>query len=239
VLNDTEKAVEERCGAALGLYAVADRDDVRKGLEALYGMGGKPRVKALEAMWRSLWQPYAQYFPEHLDDSKPENQDVELLRHALRGAGYFRLTKYIDKIANFFDREEPYDELRDDALFAYALAMPGETTRGRIKGMLRKIDGLAKLSPQETELVMFALDERLRLHGFAPVFEAEQAAEHDHDHEHAHDHDHEHEHGSSNGIVANGSGALSTGPEPPGAKPGRNDLCPCGSGKKYKKCHGA
>lgn len=20
--------------------------------------------------------------------------------------------------------------------------------------------------------------------------------------------------------------------------PGRNDLCPCGSGKKYKKCHG-
>jgi hypothetical protein len=20
-------------------------------------------------------------------------------------------------------------------------------------------------------------------------------------------------------------------------KPGRNDLCPCGSGKKYKKCH--
>lgn len=23
------------------------------------------------------------------------------------------------------------------------------------------------------------------------------------------------------------------------ATPGRNDLCPCGSGKKYKKCHGA
>jgi hypothetical protein len=21
------------------------------------------------------------------------------------------------------------------------------------------------------------------------------------------------------------------------AKPGRNELCPCGSGKKYKKCH--
>jgi preprotein translocase subunit SecA len=24
-----------------------------------------------------------------------------------------------------------------------------------------------------------------------------------------------------------------------GAKIGRNDPCPCGSGKKYKKCHGA
>ncbi|MEI7620774.1 MAG: SEC-C metal-binding domain-containing protein, partial [Candidatus Falkowbacteria bacterium] len=22
-------------------------------------------------------------------------------------------------------------------------------------------------------------------------------------------------------------------------KPGRNDMCPCGSGLKYKKCHGA
>jgi preprotein translocase subunit SecA len=26
---------------------------------------------------------------------------------------------------------------------------------------------------------------------------------------------------------------------PSGQKPGRNDPCPCGSGKKYKKCHGA
>jgi preprotein translocase subunit SecA len=24
-----------------------------------------------------------------------------------------------------------------------------------------------------------------------------------------------------------------------GSKVGRNDPCPCGSGKKYKKCHGA
>jgi preprotein translocase subunit SecA len=24
-----------------------------------------------------------------------------------------------------------------------------------------------------------------------------------------------------------------------GEKVGRNDPCPCGSGKKYKKCHGA
>jgi len=74
--------------------------------------------------------------------------------------------------------------------------------------------------------VMFALDERLRLHGLAPVFEAEQADEHDHEHDAA---------------------PPSPGPEPPAAalysqmasqKAGRNDPCPCGSGKKYKKCHG-
>ncbi len=36
---------------------------------------------------------------------------------------------------------------------------------------------------------------------------------------------------------------LDHGPKPEqrivGLKPGRNDPCPCGSGKKYKKCHGA
>ncbi len=241
-LNDASKPIEERGGAGVGLYAVAERDEVRKGLEALYELGGKARVKALEAMWRSLYEPYAKYFAPHLDDALPENKDVELLRHALRGAGYFRLTQQIDKIASFFDREEPYDDLRDDALFAYALAMPGETSRGRVKGMLRKIDGLAGLSQAETELVMFALDERLRLNGMAPVFEAEEHADHDHDelHEHAvHDHAHHdhagHDHGGHDHAHAhNGAAPVSSAP-----KVGRNDPCPCGSGKKYKKCHGA
>jgi len=79
--------------------------------------------------------------------------------------------------------------------------------------MLRKIDALADLSASEAELVMFALDERLRLAGLEPVFAAEEE---------------------------------STEPEneaepapPPAGKVGRNDPCPCGSGKKYKKCHGA
>jgi len=41
---------------------------------------------------------------------------------------------------------------------------------------------------------------------------------------------------------------LAPGPRPPADRPptlnpyagvGRNDPCPCGSGKKFKKCHGA
>ncbi|WP_031495320.1 preprotein translocase subunit SecA [Bryobacter aggregatus] len=38
-----------------------------------------------------------------------------------------------------------------------------------------------------------------------------------------------------------GDTSTSSKPQPvvKGAKIGRNDLCPCGSGKKYKKCHGA
>jgi preprotein translocase subunit SecA len=42
-----------------------------------------------------------------------------------------------------------------------------------------------------------------------------------------------------------GAGRRPQAPEKPqtfvrdGEKVGRNDPCPCGSGKKYKKCHGA
>jgi len=209
-MNDASKPDEERGSAAVGLYAFADQDGIRKGVEALYEMGGSARAKALEAMWRSLWEPYAKYFAPHLNDA----EDISILRQALRGAGYFRLTKEAEKIASYFDREGKLATLRDDALFSYALAMPGETTRGRVRGMLRKIDSLAELDQAETDLVMFALDERLRLHGLKPVFSEEEEA-------------------GSLEPEANEE------PAPAPQKVGRNDPCPCGSGKKYKKCCGA
>jgi len=209
ILTDASRDIVERGGAAVGLYAVADRDDVSQALQAFYEEDGVvARAKALESMWRSLWKPYARFFPQHLEDP-----NKEILRQAIRGAGYFQLTRYADKIASYFDREGDLEDLREDALFAYALAMPGETTRGRIRGMLRKMDTIAHLSSSEAELVMFALDERLRLAGLDPVFAAD-------------DPDQE--------IVE------PSAPRPvPDGKVGRNDPCPCGSGKKYKKCHGA
>lgn len=213
VLNDRSRPLEERSGAAVGLYAVADAPEVQTGIEALYHEGpGKSRAKALEAMWRSLWKPYAKFFAPHLED-----QDRSTLRQALRGAGYFRLTPEISRIEKYFDSDD--EDLREDALFAYALAMPGATTRGRVRGMLRKIDSITELSPDETQLVMFALDERLRLEGLQPVFEGEEedAAEEE----------------EQESPVAAAPAVV------PPAKVGRNDPCPCGSGKKYKKCHGA
>lgn len=39
-------------------------------------------------------------------------------------------------------------------------------------------------------------------------------------------------------ALATAKGGESANPGIAGAKIGRNDLCPCGSGKKYKKCHG-
>ena len=37
---------------------------------------------------------------------------------------------------------------------------------------------------------------------------------------------------------SNGTGKSEPASNNKGPKVGRNDLCPCGSGKKYKKCHG-
>src|ERR1035437_8193786 len=49
--------------------------------------------------------------------------------------------------------------------------------------------------------------------------------------------------GSGGGASAGGgggsSGAVRPGYTPAGVRIGRNDQCYCGSGKKYKKCHGS
>ncbi|PIP57548.1 hypothetical protein COX03_02490 [Candidatus Woesebacteria bacterium CG22_combo_CG10-13_8_21_14_all_39_10] len=41
------------------------------------------------------------------------------------------------------------------------------------------------------------------------------------------------------GLSGNADAAAVSGEQtfPKKKKPGRNDPCPCGSGKKYKKCH--
>jgi hypothetical protein len=72
-------------------------------------------------------------------------------------------------LRRFFDDEE----LRADALFAYTLAIPGETTKGRVRNLFnREEKDAGGLSPHEEELVKAALDERLALAGKEPYFAA-------------------------------------------------------------------
>jgi uncharacterized protein YecA (UPF0149 family) len=79
--------------------------------------------------------------------------------------------------------------------------------------LFRKIeDAAGGLSQGEMELVQVALDQRLAMHGLEPVFSDPDAWEKKDE---------------------------ELDPAPAIAKAGRNDPCPCGSGKKYKKCHGA
>ncbi len=82
------------------------------------------------------------------------------------GVGYYGLRSELDRLRKFFDDED----LRSDALFAYALAIPAEVSRGRMKGLLARIEKDAHgLSEMEEELVKAALDERLMLAGKEPA----------------------------------------------------------------------
>ena len=193
IAANEDAALPERGGALVALADYADEPVVRSAIDDLY-VKPEGRAKALEAMWRSLDRRFAPRFPKHLADP-----DIEIKRQTIWGIGYLAIHAEAGRLREFFDDED----LRADALFAYALAVPGETTRGRVRALFRKIEEDAgTLSEEETALVRMALDERLTLAGAA-------APEPD------------------------------PAPKPAAHKVGRNDPCPCGSGKKYKKCCGS
>ncbi len=203
VLNDASREAEEREGALIALAESSDDGEAVQYMREFYG-NPVTRAKALDAMWRSFDPQFADYFPRHLDDP-----DVEIRRAAIRGVGYMRLGSYAGRLRAMFEDEN----FRPDALFAYALSVPAEISRGRARGLFRKIDDAAGgLSQGEAELVQLALDQRLAMHGLAPVFSDADAWEEEEEQE-------------------NSAASM--------PKVGRNDPCPCGSGKKYKKCHGA
>ncbi len=154
----------ERGGLLVGLAPEADRNEVRAAILQLY-QDPAGRAKALEAMWRSVHPSFRENFARHLGDG-----DLETRRAAVWGVGYYGLRSELDKIRKLFDDEE----LRSDALFAYALAIPGEISRGRMKGLLARIERDARgLSELEEDLVKAALDERLMLAGKEPFFAQE------------------------------------------------------------------
>ena len=216
VALDPARPLEERAGALVALAANGDGSpEIRQAVEALYDEPGG-RAKAMEAMWRSFDRTFAKYFPPHLEDPDPA-----VLVQAIFGTGYLGIGSEADRLAQYL-RD---DDLRPDALFSYALCVPAEISRGRIRGVLRKIDRAAGgLNSGEVELVETALDQRLLMNGLAPVFSPDEDEE-PHQHVHGPDCDHDHD-------VEPVTPAVST-------KVGRNDPCPCGSGRKYKKCHGA
>jgi hypothetical protein len=151
-------------------------------------------------MARSFDKRFSAYPPKHLDDPDPA-----IKTQAIWGIGYLDLASEAPRLAELFDDEE----FRTDALFAFALSIPGETSSGRVRALMAKVEEAAGgFRADEEDLIRIALDQRLMLHGKSPVFFPDEEEEEE----------------SEIAIVA--------------PKPGRNDLCSCGSGKKYKKCHG-
>jgi HEAT repeat protein len=200
-MQDESAPVEERCGALLGLARDAGEEPIRRYAIEFY-QDPNTRVQAMEAMRNSFDRSFAEYFPKHIDDADPE-----VKREAIYGIGYLGITDQADELKRFFDD----DEYRSDALFAFALAVRAEISRGRIRALFRRISDIAGgLAGEEVEIVQLALDERLMLHGHNPVFYSE-----------------------------NDDTATEPEQPAPSGKVGRNDPCPCGSGKKFKKCCGA
>ncbi|MEO8663817.1 MAG: SEC-C metal-binding domain-containing protein [Bryobacteraceae bacterium] len=211
-LMDERAPLEERSGALIGLSLEPDEPIARK-MRDFYGIPAA-RASAMEAMWRSLDRRFAEYFPRHLDDA-----DMEIRRQAVWGVGYLGIGGEAARLRKLFGEEE----LREDALFAYALSVPAEISRGRMNGLFNKVQQDAGgLSDLEAELIQVALDQRLAFHGLEPVFFPEEDEEGE---------DHHHGHAEPVTVPA-GIKVVET-------KVGRNDPCPCGSGKKFKKCCGA
>ena len=164
-LRKAELSVVERGGLLVGLAPETDLNEVRKAINDLYTQP-EGRAKALEAMWRSMHPSFRDNFSKHLDDP-----DLEVRRGAIWGIGYYGLKTEMDRLRQLFAD----DELRSDALFAYSLVLPTDLSRGRMKGLLTRIENDAKgLSEMEEELVKAALDERLMLAGKEPVFRDEE-----------------------------------------------------------------
>lgn len=202
VAGNPQAPIEERGGAAVGLSFETAEPKVAACIRELYE-NPAARAKALEAMWRSTDRQFANYMPRHLDDSDPA-----VKRQAILGAGYFNFASEAGKLKQLLND----DEFRDEALFAYAMCVPAEISRGRIRGLFRRIeDSAAGLTEEEADTVRMALDQRLMMHGLDPVFENED--------------------GDGEEPIEEPTAEV--------PKVGRNEPCPCGSGKKYKKCHGA
>jgi hypothetical protein len=199
VLANPQAPIDEKGGAAIGLAEQSDDPVVYEAILSLY-QDPRGRAKALKAMARSFDKRFAAYPPMHLDDP-----DSAVKTQAIWGVGYLGLTSEAPRLVELFADEQ----FRTDALFAYALSVPGETSPGRVRGLMKKVEEAAgEFREDEEDLVRIALDQRLMLHGKSPVFFPDEAEEEE-----------------SETVIA-------------APKPGRNDLCSCGSGKKYKKCHG-
>ncbi|QOY89767.1 HEAT repeat domain-containing protein [Paludibaculum fermentans] len=206
---------DEWLGALIGLAGATGEPEVHDALMEAYATADC-RAAALHTMWRSFDSRYKKYFSSNL-----KSEDLDIRRQAIQGVGAFPMPDLSLELVPMFKD----DEVREEALFAYALSVRHNTTpksAGKLLDMISdRADGL---NDSEEESVCMAIDRRLEREGYQPVFFPDDE-EHDHDHE-GHDHTHTH------------APAVTPLETVRTEKIGRNDPCPCGSGKKYKKCCG-
>jgi len=167
------------------------------------------RAVAMEAMRLTGDPGFARFMIENFEDPDPG-----IRRQAVLGVGTFGMRGELHRLSKLFS-----SPLRQEALSSYAVLVPMEPSRSGAHRALRRIEEAAGgLSPEEASLVTDVLDDRLVAAGRAAVFSAYE--EEDYPEDDLED-------------LPEGTGPIRV------QKVGRNEPCPCGSGKKYKKCCGA
>jgi HEAT repeat protein len=164
------------------------------------------------AALEAMWRALDERYRDYFP-ANLHSEDPEVRRQAVQGVGLYEISSSVIELVPLMQDEET----RKTAVFAYAMAAP---VKGRFsvkdgERLLERIEELADgLSRSEYEAVASALDLRLARAGRKPVFGADAESEPEGEEQ-------------------------ETAAAPRGGKVGRNDPCPCGSGKKYKKCCGA
>jgi HEAT repeat protein len=210
-IEDAAAPIEERAGAMVALAPEARDDEALHRLILEFYERSETRERAVKAMWHSGDRRFESRIPQALGDP-----DLGVRRQAVTAVGMFGMVGQLGRLERLFED----DDLRDAALYSYALAAPSSVTPARMRGLYARIEDLAGgLNDEEGAIVGKALDDRLEAHEQPPVFHSEEGRE------------------AEEGDRRQESGDRSS-PDAKPAKVGRNDPCPCGSGKKYKKCCG-
>jgi hypothetical protein len=186
-LADTDVSIAERVSTAIGAaYLHPEHPVVGETLREAFE-DEELRAKAVEGMWRTLDQGFGELITPLLEaDDTPE----DVLSEAIVAVGLLRMVDEMPRLEMFMQSTK----YRAEAMHAYVLAWPGETTRESMKQIKETVRELADgFEEDEEETVDYAVSLRMDLAGV---------------------------------------------PHEP-TKVGRNELCPCGSRKKYKKCCGA
>jgi hypothetical protein len=227
VLASETEPLGVRAGALVGL-AVAPANTVFRGHIFEFLANPDTRAAAVEAMWRSGDEAYVPSFRSALRDG-----DAHVRIEAVHGVGSFPIPALAIEVIPLFADED----LRADALYSYASAVNARITPKSVHRIFDEIEKKAGgLSEEEAEVVASALDRRLEIEGFDPVFHQPDPDDHDH-FTCGHDHRHDVNPALKQPAAGQVNGAVMAS-APASAKVGRNDPCPCGSGKKFKKCCG-
>ena len=177
---------------------------------ALLGAYEDPKTRA--AALEAMWRSLDTRFSKYFGPNL-RHEDLEVRRQAIQGVGALPIPALSFELIPLLTDED----VREDVIYAYALSIQHNTTPKSVTKLYDMIvEKAGGLSEPEEDLLAVALDRRLEREGYQAVFFPEEG------------HDHDHEHDEAEAPVQATSDKI-----------GRNDPCPCGSGKKYKKCCGA